>query len=380
MRITLSAGGRFWYFDLAKQLLKRGHLDRLITSYPKFAAKRWGIPSDKVRSLVVKEILERSWRRLPTDGLAWQPDFLIHEIFDRLAARRIGDPDIFDGLSSFSLHAIRAAKKKGAVTVVTRGSSHMEYQTKILKEEYESFGIHQRSVSPADIEKELQEYAEADYISIPSLFVKRTFLERGIPESKIIHVPFGVDLSSFHQVEKNDNVFRVIFVGGMTLRKGLHYLLQAFTELNLPNSELMLLGSVNEEIKPFFKKYEGRFRHVGHVPQAELHKYYSQGSVFVLPSIEEGLAMVQPQAMACGLPVVATTNTGGEDIIRDGVDGFIIPIRDVQAIKEKIMYLYEHPEERARMGVSAKARVAQGFTWDDYGDKIVREYERILKQ
>jgi len=90
--------------------------------------------------------------------------------------------------------------------------------------------------------------------------------------------------------------------------------------------------------------------------------------------------MVQPQAMACGLPVIATTNTGAEDIIRDGKDGFVIPIRDVEKLKEKLIYLYENPEICRKIGESAKQRVSQGFTWDDYGDKIINIYENILTQ
>jgi len=152
------------------------------------------------------------------------------------------------------------------------------------------------------------------------------------------------------------------------------------------------------EIKPFFKKYQvdyeirnkyestklrkgkSNIKYIGHVPQKELYKYYSQGSVFVIMSIEEGLAMVQPQAMACGLPVICTTNTGGENIVRDGKDGFVIPIRDVEKLKEKLVYLYENPEICRKMGESAKQRVSQGFTWDDYGDKIINIYENILTQ
>ena len=102
-------------------------------------------------------------------------------------------------------------------------------------------------------------------------------------------------------------------------------------------------------------------------------------SVFTIASIEEGLALVIPQAMACGLPVIATTNTGAEDIVRDGEDGFIVPIRDVRVLKEKLLYLYENKEMRRAMGQSAKERVSTGFTWDDYGDKIMVAYERILK-
>jgi len=90
--------------------------------------------------------------------------------------------------------------------------------------------------------------------------------------------------------------------------------------------------------------------------------------------------MVQPQARACGLPVICTTNTGGEDIVRDGKDGFVIPIRDVEKLKEKLVYLYENPEICWKMGESAKQRVSQGFTWDDYGDKIIKLYADILNR
>ena len=308
----------------------------------------------------------------------YNPQFFISDLYDKLASRKITKSDIFVGWSSFSLYSLRRAKKLGAITILERGSSHMLEQQRILNEEYDKFGLKVQLAHPKIIEKELKEYEEADYISIPSSFVKRSFLKNGIPESKLIQVPYGIDLSAFRQILKTDNVFRVVFAGGMTTRKGVHYLLQAFSELNLPNSELVLAGSINDEIKPFFKKYKGKYKWMGHIPQKELYKYYSQGSVFVIMSIEEGLAMVQPQAMACGLPVIATTNTGGEDIIRDGVDGFIIPIRDVEKLKEKLTYLYENSEICQKMGKSAQQRVSQGFTWDDYGEKIVKEYEKII--
>ena len=381
MKIIISVGGRFHAFNLAKQLLKHGFLERLITSYPKFEVKKHGIPNDKVISILIKELLERSWKKLPVFlRNIYNPQFLIHEIFDRLASRKITKSDIFVSWSSFALHSLRRAKKLGAITVLERGSSHMLEQQRILNEEYDKFGLKVQLVHPKIIEKELKEYEEADYISIPSSFVKRSFLKNGVPESKLIQVPYGVDISAFRQIFKKDSVFRVIFAGGMSLRKGVHYLLQAFSELNLPNSELLLIGSINKEIKPFFKKYKGKYRWIGHIPQKELYEHYSQGSVFVIMSIEEGMAMVQPQAMACGLPIIATTNTGGEDIIRDGVDGFIIPIRDVEILKEKLTYLYENLEICRQMGESAKQRVGQGFTWDDYGDKIIMIYENILSK
>lgn len=379
MRVIIFAGGRFWSFEQARELEKRGALSQLITSFPKFLAARSGIPRKKIRSVVIAEILRRSWKKLPYSiQQFYNPQYFITEVFDRVGSVFIREADIFTGLASLSLHGMRAAKKRGAVTVIERGNSHILDQERILSEEYERFGLKMQLSDPRLVEKELKEYEETDYIYVPSLFVKRSFLQRGFPEKKLIHIPFGVDLSFFKKIPKEDDVFRVVFVGGMLLRKGVHYLLRAFAELNLPNAELMLLGSLNEEIKPFFKKYEGTFRYVGHISRNELYTYYSQGSVFVILSIEEGLALVQPQAMACGLPVICTTNTGGEDIVRNGIDGFVIPIRDIDVLKEKLVYLYNHPEICRAMGESARERVASGFTWNDYGEKLFAAYNQIL--
>lgn len=379
MRVTISVCGRFHAFNLAQQLLKRGNLEKLITSYPRFEVKKYGVPAEKIDSVVVKEVLTRGWAKLP----AWikdlyDPGFLILELYDGLASRKVKETDIFVGWSGSSLHSLRKAKQLGALTILERGSSHILYQKQILEEEYTKVGVNVSTVHPKVVEKELQEYQEADFISIPSHFVKKTFVEKGIPEDKLLCVPYGVDLSEFRQVPKEDNIFRVVFAGTMSLRKGVHYLLQAFSELKLANSELLLMGGMADEIKPFFEKYKGEYKWIGHKSQRELYKYYSQGSVFVMPSIEEGLSMVQAQAMACGLPLICTTNTGGEDLISQGQEGFVIPIRDVETLKEKIMFFYEDRERCRQMGQAARSKVQHGFTWDDYEKKIIRKYNEIL--
>ena len=381
MQVTISVGGRFHAFYLAQQLLKRGYLKQLITSYPKFEVAKYGIPKGKVSSVIIMELMARIWYRFPTViNYFYNPQYLIHEVFDKCASHCYTESDICIAFAGFGLHTIKKAKEMGAITVIERGSAHMLYQTQILTEEHEKYGLKFQRPSAKLIDMSLEEYEETDYISIPSLFAKRTFLERGIPEEKLIHVPYGVHLGEFRQIPKEDKVFRVVYAGAMSIQKGVHYLLQAFSELNLPNSELLLVGGASEEIKPFFKKYEGNYKYIGHVPQKELYKYYSQASVFVLNSIQDGFGMVMPQAMVCGLPVVCTRNTGGEDIIRDGKEGFIIPIRDVEALKEKILYLYENSEICNEMGQLAKKRVSKGFTWDDYGDRMVAKFHDILNE
>ncbi|MCS7200794.1 MAG: glycosyltransferase family 4 protein [Patescibacteria group bacterium] len=383
MKIIISVGGRFHSFNLAQELLKRDALKFIITSYPKFITRRWDLPGDKVKSIFIKEILERAYRKSPVflQNL-YNPQSFLCDLFDKLALKKLEKADIFVGWSSFSLYSLRKAKELGMKTILDHGSSHIVYQYEILKEEYEKWGYKpsfDELPHPKIIEKELKEYEEADYISIPSLFVKKTFLDNGISEKKILYIQYGVDLTKFKKIPKEDNVFRIIFAGKICLRKGIQYLIQAFDELNLLNSELILLGNVAEDIKKILTKYQNSSKiKIKKVAHFDLYKEYSNGSIFVLPSIEEGLARVIPEAMACGLPVICTTNTGGEDIVRDGIDGFIIPIRDVEKLKEKILYFYENPEITKQMGQNAQDRVKSGFSWSDYGEKIYNTYFKVL--
>ncbi len=382
MKVTLSLMGRFQAFYLAHELEQHGCLERLITSYPVFETVKYGIDRKHICSLFLHEILNRGMRKMPVWlRRHYNPQYLVHELFDRQAARRLPkNPELVVGWSSYALHTLRRARELGAKTVLEHGSSHIVYQDEILRQEYQRLGVKSLDLAhPKIIAKELMEYQEADFIAIPSQFVKETFLNQGVPEAKLLHVPYGVNLSNFYPVPKTDKVFRVIHCGNLSLRKGVHYLLQAFAELKLPMAELWLIGSVTEEIRPFLKKYAAPSIILqGTFPEAELHKQFSQGSVFCLASIEEGLAMVQTMAMACGLPVVITTNTGGADIIRDGREGFIIPIRDVAALQEKMLFFYEHPEEARGMGEAARRRVATGFTWADHAQKMMAQYRRIL--
>ncbi|WP_406699009.1 glycosyltransferase family 4 protein [Singulisphaera sp. Ch08] len=380
MNVCVSVYSRFHAFDLAGQLHRLGHLGRLITSYPKFKAVEFGVPREKVRSLLLHEVAKRAWWKMPAALKPdWNLDPWFSERFERAAWKHIPkETDIFVGVSSFSERGLIEAKRLGAVTVLERGSTHIEFQRDILAEEFDHWGVKGFRVDPRSVVKELREYEITDYISVPTEFVKSTFLEKGIDGAKVIVNPYGVNLGQFHQLPKQDDVFRIIYVGGMSLQKGVHYLLKAFSELRLPDAELWLVGAKYPEIDPFFSKYEGTFRYFGAVPQATLHEYYSQCSAFVISSIQEGMAQVQLQAMACGLPLVCTTNTGGGELINEGEEGFVLPIRDTDALKERILALYKNPEACAAMGQAAKRRVSQGYTWDDYGQRSAATYQRIL--
>ena len=382
MKVTVSVNGRFHAFDLAAQLHKHGHLHRLITTYPKFKVEEWGIPRNRVVSLLPLEIFSRAIKYFPLRIQKWF-SLKQKELFDFCVSRLMPrDTDIFVGWSSNSLKSLKKAKSMDIITVLERGSSHMLTQLEILREEYQELDIKYREHHKKITEREIEEYEIADYISIPSGFVKRTFAINRVPETKLIVNNYGVNLDVFKTGKKYDSIFRVIYAGGFSIRKGSHYLLRAVYELGregLDELEFWNLGYVNWDLKPYVKRYRAEnIKLKGMIPQARLSESYAQGSVFVMPSLEEGLAMVQVQAMACGLPLIYTTNSGGEDLIEDGREGFVIPIKDVDAIKDKLRYLYSHPQLTLKMGKSARQKVQSGFTWDDYGNRMIVHYRNIL--
>ena len=381
VKATISVLGRFHAFYLARSLQDAGSLDHLITSYPVFETVKYGIRREHIRSLLVHELAARFWRKLP--GSLQKLHDITHQnfaAFDWNVARRLdGRSSVFVGWSGSSLRSLRRASELGMTTFLERGSAHMLFQQEILAEEYALNGLKYEGHHPAITERELIEYETADYVCVPSQFAYRTFLERGFPAAKLLANPYGVDLEHFPRREKPDDVFRVVFCGALSIRKGLVYLLRAFSELALPNSELLLIGSRQTDTEPLLARFAAdNIRHIGPFREFDLHEYYRLGSVFCLPSIEDGFGMVLVQAMASGLPLICSSNTGGDDLITEGEQGFVVPIRDVEALKEKILFCYENPEARAAMADAARARVESGFSWSDYGARAMAHYRHGL--
>jgi glycosyltransferase involved in cell wall biosynthesis len=373
MKINVSVVGRYHAFDLAKQLEKHGILNKLITTYPKFKAQEWNIKKEHIVSGMFLEILNRYKKIIPffKDETI---TFWINKIQENRCIKYLNNIDVFIGFSSSSLETLIAAKRLGVVTIIERGSAHYSYQMKVLQSENKKFIPNYKFW-----QQELLEYELADYISLPSSFSKKTFLENGVPEDKLFVNPYGVDLSQFKQIVKKDKIFRVIFCGKLSIQKGSHYLLQAIYELDLENFEFWHIGGISEEMKSLIKKYESpKIIYKGSYPQVKLYEFYSQGSVFILPSMQDGFGMVIFQAMACGLPVILSENTGAYDVVtKEGKEGFVIPIRSVDAIKEKIIFLYKNPKICKKMGEEAKKRVLNGFSWDDYGNRYVKFLKEI---
>lgn len=212
------------------------------------------------------------------------------------------------------------------------------------------------------------ELSLADRIIVPSNNVMRSLSAAAVPRDRVRVIPFGAPTDYFRPSNEKRKTFRALFVGQVGPRKGVHYLLEAWNRLKLPNAELQLVGS-NGFPRGWLERNLGSAEYRSSVPHSELGEVYQQADVFVFPSLVEGLALVQLEAMACGVPLITTLNAGGDDLITEGAEGFLVPIRDIEALMEKIVWAYENREGIREMGAAARRR-AEVLSWKRYREGL----------
>ncbi len=384
IKASIIVSGKFHSFNLAKELEKKNSLHKIITSYPKFLVIQNNISKNKIISLPLKEIIERMLIKLELKKYLGKLYYYLNLLFDKQASKKFDfeNSNIVIGWSGCIEQTFIKIKQKQKkiIKILERGSTHILFQNKILSEEYKLFSYNKYPIDPRIIDKEIREYELADYIMVPSEFAKQSFLENGIKEQKLIKIPYGVDLSQFDKKNLINDKFTIISVGSVGFRKGSYYLMKAFKELNLPDSKLIFVGSIDPEIKNIIKPYlqENNIAFIGHVSQNKLNKFYNEADISVICSVEEGLAMVQAQAMASGIPLICTTNSGGSDIIDENVNGFICPIRDIEYLKKKILFFYNDRKNIKLFGDKAYEKAQKFLSWENYGKKINQEYQKLI--
>lgn len=383
MKIVQATFGVFHQFELARELLLRGHLERIYSTFPWRRLQREEIPRDKVETFpwiqVGRLLLGRAIAVPPRleSLIALQNGIA----FDRWTARRLPECHALIAISGASLEGGKLVQQRGGKFICDRGSTHRVHQAEIVEEEHRIWRQAYRLDDQREMPRELEIYAQANAITVPSQAARRSFLERGHAPDRVHTIPYGVRLERFTPQGAPPTGpsarFEVLFVGGISLRKGIPYLLQAFAALRHPHKRLRIVGAVVPEMKALIATLpQANVEWLGALPQAELPALMSTSHVMVLPSIEEGLALVQGQALACGCPVIATEATGAEDLFTDGVEGFILPIRQPAQIAERLQQLVDDPALRERMSTAALARVHQLGGWTQYGD----QWEKLLRE
>jgi glycosyltransferase involved in cell wall biosynthesis len=287
-------------------------------------------------------------------------------------------------LSGFGTKAMRKAHQWGKPVVVDTGSTHTDFQHRIVWEEYQRNGLRQPLFPEAYRSRIRQEFIETDFVQIPTEFVKQTYLEAGIPESKILKATYGTDAERFSARKETDinPMFRAICPSGVNLRKGARLLVEAWRKLGWKETEAELhwVGwPGHPDVKHLFRDpLRGVIWH-GWMPHSELCKLYRSCDVLVLPSFEEGFARVLVEGAASGLPPIATPNTGIEDFFTPGnPEGWLIPCNNVDALCEALIEAKSDRQKTFELGQLAAARARSGFSWEDYGVQVRGNFGRVL--
>jgi glycosyltransferase involved in cell wall biosynthesis len=308
--------------------------------------------------------------------------------FDRTVARKDlnGEKAIY-GYEYATLETFKAQKLRGGVCIYDLPIAHHKLTAELLKPEVEQFPetqtayeSHLRRLAPKRNARKDEELALADHVIVASAFTKSSLTRIGLPDSKISVVPYGAP--KVQTGPRRDKQFPFVFLsaGTQSVRKGVHYTLEAWRCIAARNgaAELWLVGEMQLPAH-LLDGLPGKVVVRPSVPKIELNDLYRQASALVFPSLVEGFGMVITEAMAHGLPVITTKHTAGPELINDGQDGFIIPIRSVESLAEKMQWCIDNPDELDQMGVNAAAKAAK-WQWSDYRAQLGRTISDLLAQ
>ena len=403
VRVVVAQLGARMHYAVPRILQEAGVLERLYTD---LCATGTGF--DFLRSLpnawepgAVKRLLDRVPGCVPNDRITSYPLFGLAYVlscqvaldqsvltktwlwggatFAQRVARYLdfGKIDAVYAFQSAALEILQHARSAGVLAMLEQTNAPLHVVRKLLREEYERFPAWIGSGKRNDrfevdySQRESEEWRSADVIICGSDFVRKGIAECNGPDEKCLVVPYGVD-SKFKvargQDQPVDARLRVLTVGTVGLRKGTPYVLKAAKHCRSA-ATFRMVGSIDVPDKSV-AELEKHVDVLGRVPRSEIHRQYEWADVFLLPSICEGSATVTYEALAAGLPVICTPNTGS--IVRDGEEGFIVPIRDPESIATRIHQLAENPDLRYAMRENARVRYEQAGSLEAYAERLLK--------
>jgi glycosyltransferase involved in cell wall biosynthesis len=302
--------------------------------------------------------------------------------FDGYVAAHLPEAQAFQGVVGQCTRSLEAAKRRGMVTVLDVVNTHVDDFRAHMDRESRKFGL-KGAIGPVMHRRMLKEYQLADVVRVMSERAGRTFLARGFPAERLVVATPPLDVADFPQARFAESTFRVGFVGLIEPWKGFHYLLEAWDALKLKDAELVLWGgSGSRAATHMLRDFQARnaslqvrpaeVRHVGY------GEVYGKMSVLVHPSLSDGFSYAVAEAMASGVPVIVTDNTGAADLVEDGVNGYVVPIADVRALQERLEHLHRHPELLPAMGAKARETVQRRLTPEAFRRPLVSRIQQAL--
>ncbi|MBD2292500.1 glycosyltransferase family 4 protein [Anabaena sphaerica FACHB-251] len=273
--------------------------------------------------------------------------------------------DLIMGVAGQTNLAFKAAKAQGAKAWLYCLNNYLPFMQQQIQQELDFLSDPTvATMNPKMLKRFAEECQQADLIIVLSEVAKQTFIQAGLAPEKVKVVTPFVDTQKFHPTVKNDQVFRVLYVGTIEPRKGIPYLFQAFLQADIPNSELLIVGGASTRgLRQFMtetlNKHTNIKQEFWNFSQDDPTEVFGKSSVLVLPSVEDGFGLVALEAMACGLPVIVTSNCGVADVVNHGINGFIAPPRDVKTMANQLRFLAENESIRREMGKVARINSQQ---------------------
>lgn len=277
--------------------------------------------------------------------------------------------------------AITKAKRLGMKVLVDHSALHPAKSEQNLKDDYARWGQEIAIAPNKGVWKNvLKDCRDADIIMVNANHIRDSFVEFGFPSEKLRVVYLGVreDFQSLKRNYNADGTFKVLFTGAFTLLKGAEYILESLRILvgrDVP-VHYDIVGSVDipQELRDKYEDFPITYH--GAVPQDELKAFLSDADIYLFPSLADGCAQSGMEALAAGLPVVATYQSGLP--ITDGETGCIVPMKEAQAIADKVTWLVMNEAARERLGRNASEMMRSKYTWPQYAENVKGLYEELL--
>ncbi|MBX9879500.1 MAG: glycosyltransferase family 4 protein [Candidatus Obscuribacterales bacterium] len=373
--------------DFLLELLPKSIVDELLR-------RQFHIDREKVFMHPTKEILRLLAPRLGISSLVkhetgFASTDAVYRDLDRLVAerlRKIARSGMVTGVYAYedaALQTFRAAHELGIKCFYDLPIAYWQTVQTLLKEEAQRWPQWEPTLggtrdSNEKLERKTEEAMLADAIICPSKFVLDSLPENFRGNKTCVVAEFGTpEIEVQERGDRTGEKLRVLFAGSMGQRKGLADLFQAMKLLRRSDVELVVMGSPIAGLD-FYKGEYADFTYEPTRPHHEVLRLMQTCDVFVLPSIVEGRALVQQEAMLCGLPLIVTPNAGGDDLIEEGKTGFLVPIRNPEAIAEKINWCADNKSQLTEMGKLARAK-AKSLTWDRYRQLVLQAIVPLAK-
>lgn len=263
--------------------------------------------------------------------------FALYPLYDRWVLGQLRPGDHVISSYAYANACFTWVRRNGGKTFLDAGNSHPDNFWEILTEEHRRWNCPYPPVAKFYIERARRMMADVDFVLSPSRFVRESFLARGFRPEQLLDVVYVINVSCFRparQERPKNRPLTIVNTGSLSLRKGTPYLLEAFRLIHkeVPDVRFLLTHIVMDSVKPILARYKNLpIEWAPPLDKGPLAERLRSADIFILPSLEEGLARTALEAMACGLPVVLTPNTGASDFVVEGVNGSVVPIRNAEA-------------------------------------------------